>query len=79
MVSKSEELLAGNDTEGILAFINTDILTEPTDLETEFAATVSKIQDINSKRSLNRHKSDEHGDLRRPTKRDCLWINLNSL
>ena len=76
MASKSEELLAGNDIEGILAVINNDILAEPNDLETEFAATVSKIQEINSescflcqiaekhktKRGLNRHQSAEHGD-----------------
>ena len=44
---KSEELLAGGDFEGILAVIDSDILVEPNDLENEFAATVSKIQDIN--------------------------------
>ena len=48
MASKSEELLDGDDTEGILAVVDNDILTEPNDLKTEFAATVSKIQDINS-------------------------------
>ena len=48
MASKSEELLDGDDTEGILAVVDNDILAEPNDLETEFAATVSKIQDINS-------------------------------
>ena len=49
MASKSGELLAGDDTEGILAVIdNDDVLAEPNDLETEFAATVSKIRDINS-------------------------------
>ena len=77
MASKSEELLAGDYIEGILAVINNDILVEPNDLETEFAATVSKIQEINSescflcqncrktyktKRGLNRHQSAEHGD-----------------
>ena len=76
MASKSEELLDGDDTEGILAVVDNDILAEPNDLETEFAATVSKIQDINSescflcrnwrktykKRGLNRHLSAEHGD-----------------
>ena len=77
MASKSGELLAGDDTEGILAVIDNDILAEPNDLETEFAATVSKIRDINSescflcqncrktyktKRGLNRHQSAEHGD-----------------
>ena len=48
MASKSEDLLAGDDTEGILAIIDNDILAEPNDLETEFAATVSKIEEINS-------------------------------
>ena len=48
MVSKSAELLAGADIEGSLAFIDSDILAEPNSLETEFAATVSKIQDNNS-------------------------------
>ena len=77
MASKSEELQAGDDTEGILAVIDNDILAEPNDLETEFAATVSEIQEINSgscflcqncrktyktKRGLNSHQSAEHGD-----------------
>ena len=77
MASKSGELLAGDHIEGILAVIDNDILAEPNDLETEFAATVSKIQDINSgscflcqncrktyktKRGLNCHQSAEHGD-----------------
>ena len=77
MASKRDELLAGDDTEGILAVIDNDILAEPNDLETEFAATVSKIWDINlgscflcqncrktykTKRGLNRHQSAEHGD-----------------
>ena len=47
-VSNSEELLAGDDIEGILPVIDSDILAEPNDLETEFGATVSKIQDIGS-------------------------------
>ena len=76
MASKSEELLDGDDIEGILAVIDNDILAEPIDLETEFAATVSKVQDINSgavfytkiakkhktKKGLNCHQSPEHGD-----------------
>ena len=77
MASKSGELLAGDYIEGILAVIDNDILAEPNDLETEFAATVSKIWDINSescflcqncrkayktKRGLSRHQSAEHGD-----------------
>ena len=33
MASKSEELLAGDDIEGILAVIDNDILFEPNDLE----------------------------------------------
>ena len=76
MASKSEELLAGDDIEGILAVIDNDIIAESNDLETELAATVSKIRDINSescflcqncrktyktKRELNHHQSDEHG------------------
>ena len=48
IASKSDELLAGDDIEGILAVIDNDILAKPNDLETEIAATVSKIQDINS-------------------------------
>ena len=48
MASKSVELLAGDDIEGILAVIDNDVLAEPNDLETEFAATVSKIQEIKS-------------------------------
>ena len=48
MASKSEELLDGDDTEGILAVIDNDILAEPNDLKTEFPSTVPKIQDINS-------------------------------
>ena len=48
MASESEELLAGVDIEGILAVIDNDVLAEPNDLETEFTATVSKIQDIDS-------------------------------
>ena len=77
MASKSGELLAGDDIEGILAVIDNHILAEPNDLETEFAATASKIWDINlgscflcqncrktykTKRVLNRHQSAEHGD-----------------
>ena len=77
IASKSEEFLPGNDIEGILEVIDNDILAEPNDLETEFAATVSKIWDINlgscflcqncrktykTKRGLNRHQSAEHGD-----------------
>ena len=46
MASKSGELLAGDDIEGILEVIDNDILAEPNDLETKFAATVSKIRDI---------------------------------
>ena len=48
MTSKREVLLAGDDIKGILAVIDNDILAKPNDLETEFAATVSKILDINS-------------------------------
>ena len=77
MASKSGELLAGDDIEGILEVIDNDILAEPNDLETKFAATVSKIRYINSescflcqncrktyktKKGLNRHQSAEHGD-----------------
>ena len=75
MASKNEEFLAGADIEGILAVIDSDMLAESNDLETELAATVSKIQDINSescflcqncrktyktKRGLNHHESAEH-------------------
>ena len=70
IASKSDELLAGDDIEGILAVIDNGILAESNDLDTELAAAVSKIQDINSescflcqncrktyktKRGLNRH------------------------
>ena len=48
IASKSDELLAGDNIEGILVVIDNDILAKPNDLETEIAATVSKIQDINS-------------------------------
>ena len=48
MASKGEELLAGDDIGRILEVIDNDILAEPNDLETEFAAIVSKIQGINS-------------------------------
>ena len=90
MASKSEDLLAGDDTEGILAVIDNDILAEPNDLETEFAATVSKIEEINSescflcqncrkiyktKRGLNRHQSAEHGDYRK-TYEDRLPLDI---
>ena len=50
LASKSEELLAGDDIKGILAVIDSDILFELIDLETEFATTVFKIQDINLER-----------------------------
>ena len=40
MASKSEEFLAVDDIEGILAVIDSDILPEQNNLETEFAATV---------------------------------------
>ena len=48
MASNTEELLASDDMERILLVIESDILAEPNDLEAEFAATVSKMQDINS-------------------------------
>ena len=51
MASKSEELLAGDNIEEILAVIDSDILAELNDLETEFATTISKIQDMNSDRN----------------------------
>ena len=40
MASKGEEILAADDTEGILAVIDNNIFAEPNDLETEFAAVV---------------------------------------
>ena len=94
MASNSEELLASDDMERISLVIESYIFVEPNDLETEFAATVSKMQDINSesrfmsklrkiiwnKKGLNRHHSAEHGKYtQRTTKRDCLWTHLNSL
>ena len=48
MASKDEELLAGDDIGRTLEVIDNDILAKPNDLETEFAAIVSKIQGINS-------------------------------
>ena len=48
MASKNEEVLAGDYIEGILAVIDSDIFTEPNDLDIMFAAKVSKIQGINS-------------------------------
>ena len=48
MASNSEELLASDDMERISLVIESYIFVEPNDLETEFAATVSKMQDINS-------------------------------
>ena len=44
--SKSEELLAGDHTEGILTAIDSDILAEPNELGNEFAIAVSETQDI---------------------------------
>ena len=64
-----------------MAVIDNDILVKPDDLETEFAVTVSKMQEINSescflcqncrktyktKRGLNLHQSAEHGDYTKP-------------
>ena len=80
MASKSEERLAGNGIEGILAVIDNDILAELNDLETEFAATVSKIQEINSEscflcqncRKTYKTKSQLNMEITRLTKRDCL-------
>ena len=46
MASKNEEVLAGDDIEGILAVIDSDILAEPNDLDIMFAAKASKIQGI---------------------------------
>ena len=48
MASNSEELLAGDGSEGILTITDSFILFELNNLETEFSATVSEIQDINS-------------------------------
>ena len=48
MASNSGDLLVGDGIKGILAVIDCNILADPNDLETEFAATVSEIQDINS-------------------------------
>ena len=60
MASKGEELLAGDDIGGILAVIDNDILPEPNDLETEFAATVSKIQEINSESCFYAKIAEKH-------------------
>lgn len=42
MALNSEELLANDDIEGIFAITDSDILTEPKDLETKFAVAFSK-------------------------------------
>ena len=42
MASNSEALLACENTEGILAAIDSDILAEPNELDNEFATVVSK-------------------------------------
>ena len=47
MSSKREEFLIGYNSERILAVIDSYILAVPNDLEAEFAAAISKIQDIN--------------------------------
>ena len=47
MASNSEEPLAGHDIERVFLVIESDILAEPNNLEIEFEATVSKMQDIN--------------------------------
>ena len=76
MASNSRDLLVGDGIKGILAVIDFNILADPNDLETDFAAMVSEIQDINSescflcqncwkmyktKWGLNRHQSPETG------------------
>ena len=60
MASKRDELLAGDDTEGILAVIDNDILAEPNDLEIEFSTTVSKIRDINSEYCFYAKITEKH-------------------
>ena len=60
MASKREVLLAGDDIEGILAVIDNDILAKPNDLETAFAATVSKILDINSESCFYAKMTEKH-------------------
>ena len=60
IASKSDELLAGDDIEGILAVIDNDILAKPNDLETAFAATVSKILDINSESCFYAKMTEKH-------------------
>ena len=84
MVSKSGELLAGDDIERILTVIDNGILAEPNELETEFAATVSKIWDINSESCFYAKIAEKYIKqkevisqlnmeiTRIPTKRDCL-------
>ena len=57
MASNSEELLVSDDMERILLVIESDILAEPNHLEAEFAAKVSKMQDINSEsRFMRKHR-----------------------
>lgn len=75
MALNSEELLVNDDIEGIFAITDSDILTEPKDLETKFAVAFSKMQEIysqtcfsfqncrktyNAKGELSRHESTEH-------------------
>lgn len=47
MYSKREELLIGYNNARILGVMDSYILAVPNDLEAEFAAAISKIQDIN--------------------------------
>ena len=75
MALNSEELLANDDIEGILAIADSYILTEANDLEIKFAVAFSKMQETNSqtcfsfqncrktynaKGELSRRESTEH-------------------
>ena len=60
MVPNSEELMTDDDMEWILVVIDNDILAEPNNLETDFAAIVSKIQNINSESCFNAKTAEKH-------------------
>ena len=60
MASNSEDLLVSDYMEGIFIVIDRDILAKPNNLETEFAVTVSKIQDINSEGCFYAKISEKH-------------------
>ena len=52
IASNSAEHLTGDDAEGMLTVIDSNIIAEPNDLGTQFAGAVSEIQDIHSETSF---------------------------